>query len=264
MRIILGFILSFLIAYPAFKKDSLNKSGFVGAVLLGTALYYFGDFYFWILMISFFLSSSLLTKFKGKSKEGLEDIHEKSGGRDYLQVLANGGLGFTYGLLYFITKDNGYILAYAASFAAANADTWSSELGVLSKKDPISILNFRKTLRGESGAISLLGTTAAFLGSLFIAIVFTVGYGVSFGWTYNLLYYFTLVTLMGFIGSIIDSLLGSTLQAKYLCNTCNKVTERRLHHGKETIHIKGLKFVNNDIVNFLSVLISSAVILFLV
>ena len=97
---LVGLIFSFLIAFVAYKKASLSKSGFLAAIVLGTGIYYFGGLWFSIIMVAFFISSSILTKFKHYNKEGFEKINEKSGNRDYMQVLANGGVGLIFAILY--------------------------------------------------------------------------------------------------------------------------------------------------------------------
>jgi uncharacterized protein (TIGR00297 family) len=254
-----GTTLSFLISYFAYKKDSLSFSGFIGTLLLGTLLYMYGSMYFWSIIVGFFVSSSVLTKFRSSTKEAFEDISEKTGGRDYMQVIANGGLGLIYALLYYFTKDTAFVLSYAVAFSAANADTWSSELGVLSKSRPVSILTFKKTSTGESGAVSQLGTFAAFCGSFFISAIFIIEYIFSFGWTGKVLIYFIIVLLCGFSGSIIDSILGATIQAKYQCSVCKKITEKKYHHNMKTVPVKGFKIISNDVVNFASSLIATLV-----
>jgi uncharacterized protein (TIGR00297 family) len=173
-EILLGFILSFALALAAYIKKSLSISGFIGAILLGVSLYYFGGFYFWILMISFSVSSSFFTKFGESAKKVLDDINEKGGQRDYIQVIANGLLGFIFGFLYFVTHKEMFIIALATSFAASNADTWASELGVLSKMEPVSIINFKKIQKGVSGGVSVFGTISSLTGSLFIALIFGI------------------------------------------------------------------------------------------
>jgi uncharacterized protein (TIGR00297 family) len=260
-KLFIGFIFSFIIGFLAYKRESLSFSGFIGALVLGTSLYFFGGLYLSGIMICFFISSSLLTKYRENEKSTLEDINEKTGGRDYAQVIANGGLGLIYALLYYFTKNPLFILAYSTSFAAANADTWSSEVGVLSSKAPISILSFKKTEKGMSGAVSLLGTAAAFCGSMFIAGVFFTGYILTFGWNKRLIYYSILITLAGFFGSIIDSYIGALLQAKYKCIICGKITEKKVHHNKKTIHVSGIKIINNDAVNFISCLLASLIVI---
>lgn len=263
-KIFIGFIFSFVIGFLAYKKNSLSFSGFVGALFLGTSLYFFGGVYLSGIMICFFISSSLLTKYKEKTKGALEDINEKTGGRDYGQVIANGGLGFIYAFLYYSTGNPIFIVAYSASFAAANADTWSSEVGILSTTPPVSILNFKKTERGMSGAISLLGIMAALCGSILIAFTFLIGYIIILGGLAPLgIKYAIIISITGFFGSIVDSYLGALVQAKYKCSICGKITEKKFHHGRETIHIIGIKFINNDVVNFISPLLASIVAIML-
>ncbi|MDP4090792.1 MAG: DUF92 domain-containing protein, partial [Bacillota bacterium] len=157
------------------------------------------------------------------------------------------------------TKTPVFIFAYAASFASANADTWASEIGVLSKGEPISILTLKRTQRGNSGAVSILGITASISGAVFIGFFFFTGYVLSCGWENELLTHTIVITAAGFLGSIIDSFLGALLQAKYRCVVCGKVTEKKIHHERDTEHISGIRFINNDMVNLLSCLSASVI-----
>jgi len=61
-----------------------------------------------------------------------------------------------------------------------------------------------------------------------------------------------MVILAGVAGSLVDSLLGATVQAIYYCPACQKETEKHpLHHcGTPTRQVRGLKWLNNDWVNF--------------
>lgn len=258
-NILFGILLSFIVSYLAYKKGSLNYSGFIGALILGSLLYYLGGFFFWIIMISFFISSSILTKFKGNNKKETDDLNEKNGKRDYIQVLSNGGLGLIFAFMYNIYNDPIYMVGFATAFAASNADTWASELGVLSKREPISIINFKKTERGVSGSISIFGIIASLLGAFFIAIVFTLGLVLKYN-NIDIIYkYILIISICGFLGSIIDSYLGSLIQVKYKCGVCNKITEKKIHHGEITSLIKGIKWFNNDLVNFTSGALASLI-----
>lgn len=258
-NILIGFIFSFAIAFAGYKKESLSLSGGVSAVILGTALYYFGGLFFSAILVAFFISSSLLTKYKKEFKKNLEDINEKGGKRDYVQVIANGLLGLIYTFLFFLTKEHAFILAYATAFSASNADTWASELGVLSRINPISIISFKKIERGMSGGVSPLGTIASALGALFIGVILAVGYMWLYGINTSWIKLLIICSLCGFIGSLVDSLMGSTIQAKYKCTVCNKYTEKKIHHGSITNHISGIRFINNDVVNFSSGFIASII-----
>ncbi|MDF2674941.1 MAG: hypothetical protein K0R09_3209 [Clostridiales bacterium] len=258
-NIVIGFLFSFIIAFAGYKKESLSLSGAISAVILGTSLYYFGGVFFSAILVAFFISSSMLTKYKKGFKKTLEDINEKGGKRDYAQVIANGLLGFIFAFIFYITKNHVFILAYATAFAAANADTWASELGVLSRANPISIITFKKIERGMSGGVSLLGIIASVLGAGFIGVILSMGYVLQYGISMSCLKLFILCSICGFIGSLVDSLIGSTIQAKYVCTVCGKYTEKKLHHGSNTTHMSGIRFINNDVVNFTSGFISTII-----
>lgn len=61
---------------------------------------------------------------------------------------------------------------------------------------------------------------------------------------------------------MIDSVLGSTMQAKYLCRSCGNFVEREEHCNNQTIYYSGYKFINNDSVNLLAGLSGVVVFLF--
>lgn len=96
------------------------------------------------------------------------------------------------------------------SFSVINSDTFASEIGVIDR-NVIMITSFRKTDPGVNGGISLIGSLASLFGGLIIAITFTFFY---FG-TFNVPVV-VFVTLMGFLGSNIDSVLGGTLENRGL------------------------------------------------
>ncbi|MFQ5801239.1 MAG: TIGR00297 family protein, partial [Candidatus Hydrothermarchaeales archaeon] len=93
---------------------------------------------------------------------------------------------------------------------AATADTVSSEIGELSKSRPRLITTFEEVDVGTDGAVSLLGTISGLVASALIALlaVFLNESDILF---FNL---FFLVTVAGFLGTTVDSLLGATLERK--------------------------------------------------
>jgi uncharacterized membrane protein len=147
--------------------------------------------------------------------------------------------------------------------ATVNADTWATELGVLNPTPPRLITNGRAVEVGASGGVSLLGTAATAAGALAIglaALLFDLaGALVSGGespWRYAWAAPVALVG--GLVGSLTDSLLGATVQAIYFCPTCAKETEKLLHGcGTTTQHQRGWRWLNNDLVNFISSLVGA-------
>jgi uncharacterized protein (TIGR00297 family) len=251
-----GLALSAIIAGAAYYKQSLSPSGFVAAIILGALIFGLGTWLSWSILILFFISSSLLSKFRSRDKSLVVADFAKTGRRDWLQVLANGAVGLALVILWRLTADAVYCVGYIAAFAAVNADTWATEIGVLSKKPPVNILTLQATAPGASGAVSPLGLTASLAGSAFIALAAALGLSLVDGET-GFPLVLAAATLGGFFGSIVDSILGATVQTMYRCSVCGKLTERKLHCAQATRMARGLKCFPNDLVNLLCSLAGS-------
>ena len=236
--------------YLAWKEGFLDKSGSIAAFFVGLGIQLGFHYQGFILLGVFFLTSSLLSKFKKDRKARMEDMHEKGSTRDYMQVIANGGAAALASLCYGWSGEHGLIILFAVLLAAANSDTWASEIGPLSKRKPFSIRTFRSAAAGTSGAMSLLGTLAGMLGSVLIGFCAYFLFPIS-------VYEFLLISLFGFIGNITDTVLGAYVQAEYQCTVCGEKVEKRIHHGKQAKKIKGFSFLNNDAVNILSGVIAA-------
>ena len=74
------------------------------------------------------------------------------------------------------------------------------------------------------------------------------------GWIFNgSIVMLAVVTVSGLVGSLVDSLLGATVQAQYKCVVCGKVTERREHCDQSAESVSGWEGMNNDWVNVLGI-----------
>ncbi|WP_066502602.1 DUF92 domain-containing protein [Abyssisolibacter fermentans] len=262
----LGFLISSSVAFPAYYKKSLKLSGCIGAIILGTIIFMTSGVLGIVIMLSFFISSSLLSHFKKNRKQECAKLFDKTGNRDILQVFANGGVGLIYSIIYHFSHNIIHLICICIAFAASNADTWATELGVLNKTKPFSLRTFKRVNKGTSGAISLLGTFSSFIGSVFIALVsiFLIIYmNVDIG-NLSILKIFILISLGGFFGGLIDSFLGATVQGVYYSEEEDKETEKKIFNGKKTTLIRGFEMFNNDLVNFLSIGLSSILILSIV
>ena len=171
MQILYGFFLAIIVATLAYRAHSLNRSGAFAATFVGTIIFGIGGWQWAILLLTFFMTSSGLSRAFKKRKEGLSEKFSKGHERDAGQVFGNGGVATLFAALHMFYPESIIPwIGFAASLAAVNADTWATELGVLNPTPPRMITNLRKCVeKGTSGGISLWGTGASLLGSSIIA-----------------------------------------------------------------------------------------------
>ncbi len=242
-----GLFLALLVGLASFAAQFLDASGTVALFLLGTLIFGVGGWIWAVPILLFFISSSVLSKLWKAKKAESNLFFEKSSRRDWAQVFANGGMaGFSVIFWYIWPKPIWYAI-YLGSLAAVTADTWATEIGVLSRRAPRLITSFRKVLPGTSGGISIVGLSGAFLGAFFIAAVGVAIAPHLFSSPWRAVW---IVTLSGFAASLVDSLFGATLQAQFRCTVCQKITERRVHcNNTPTLFESGQRWINNDVVN---------------
>lgn len=260
-KLIVGMLVGVGIAYLAFRAQTLNRSGGIAAAILGTIVFGLGGVGWAVVLLSFFISSSALSKFFKTRKSDVDQNFAKGSRRDVSQVAANGGaaglLVLAYSILFLFAPESELLpllwLGFAASLAGANADTWATELGVLNPRQPVLVTTFRRVPQGSSGAVSIIGSVAALGGAALVAgmaVLSTIA-----GWApaSSLPHWlqFLVIIAGGMVGTFVDSLLGATVQSVYACPACKKETERYPVHicGTPTIRVRGLSWLNNDWVN---------------
>ena len=119
------------------------------AIVVGFCLS-LAHYYFFMCLLAFFLTSSKATKYEQEVKGKVEEDFKEGGGRNWPQVLCNGGMAFELSLLYLldIGSDDLHVdfchqyraswlgMAVLGAVSCCNGDTWASELGtVLAKGD---------------------------------------------------------------------------------------------------------------------------------
>ncbi len=254
IQIFAACLLAIIIALLAKRAGALSYSGAVAAAVLGTVIFGLGGLSWSVLLLAFFITSSGLSRMFKRRKLGNDEKHAKGSQRDAAQVLANGGLAGGCVLLSLVFPQSILPwLAFAGSLAAANADTWATELGILSKSPPRMITTRKPVDAGTSGGVSLTGTTFSLTGSLLIALLAAMPWSHTFFVNRPLdsILIILVVGIAGLSGSLFDSYLGATLQAIYYCQACQKETEKHPLHicGTSTNLVKGLSWMNNDWVN---------------
>jgi uncharacterized protein (TIGR00297 family) len=260
LELVGGLLLSALIAAIGYRRDSLTGSGVVGAIVTGTLFFGLGGWEWGSLLVAFFVSSSALSHYRQNEKAGLAEKFDKGHRRDLGQALANAGVGSLLAILGLWWSPPLLYAAAVGTMAAVNADTWATELGVLSRYPPRMITTGREVEVGSSGGVTLLGQTAALGGAAFISLL---GAGATLLLQRELGLAVAILaggTLGGLGGSLFDSLLGATVQAIYWCDQCGKETERHLHRCGATTHrVRGYAWLTNDGVNFVSSAVGGAV-----
>lgn len=241
----LGLALASAIALVAWRAHALSFSGAIAAALVGTLAMAAG--WSWgVVLVSYFVSGSLLSRFRAAEKQARTGGRvEKGGARDAVQVLANGGLFAIAALGYSNSPDPLWQSLGAGALAASAADTWATEVGTLARAAPRSILDWRPVDVGTSGAVTVQGLLAGLGGALFVAAVV-----VTVRWTAAAA---AAAVAGGLTGCLLDSLLGASFQARRWCPACGMVTEQRVHRcGARTTVAGGIAWLDNDGVNALS------------
>jgi len=256
--------LNALVGWGAYRKQAVDGSGAVIGAAVGTLILVAGGFAAYALLGGFFFSSTLIGRAVEK-RRAPSQVEAKGSRRDALQVLANAGVAGIAALLYGLTHDTLWLAAFATSFAASNADTWASEIGVLYHRLPRSILTGREVPVGASGGVTPLGFLASALGSAFIGMLFAASYASLSPLRIEWGLIAVVASLGGFAGSVIDSVLGAAFQAQYSCVVTGRYTERSMTDGRANLLVRGRRWFTNDLVNFASTIVatSAAVSIFL-
>jgi uncharacterized membrane protein len=93
-RFSFAFLLASLIAVFSLFIKALTKRGAAATFIFAIIIFGFGGWKWTIPIVTFFLSSSLLTRIRMLKNKDVETYFEKTGARDEYQVIANGGVCF--------------------------------------------------------------------------------------------------------------------------------------------------------------------------
>jgi uncharacterized protein (TIGR00297 family) len=244
----IGALCSAAIAVIAFRIRALTGGGALAAFVVGTATYSALGPPGAAVVLAFFVTSAVLSRVGRERKRRFVDIG-KAGARDAAQVVANGGVATICALLA-TGGDPRYAVAFAGAFAAANADTWGTEIGMLAAHQPRSLITFRPLATGLSGGVTLIGTMAEVMGAALIAAT-SAAVGIGAFWP---------IAIGGFAGAVVDSLVGASLQSLRWCPQCRRFCETEPHAcGANTTLVRGVAWLGNDAVNFLATATGAAV-----
>ena len=241
----LSLILSTALAALAIWRKAITYPGTALAWCFSVLISLFAGVWGFLALAATLIFTLIAGKISGKTREKAEKkLHAKHGHRDSVQIICNVGTSAAMALLYGLTEWDGFLWACGGALAASLADSMASELGILSKVPPRDICTLKRVQPGISGGVSALGLAMSALGALIIGAVYLgQGKGVSLSLA---------VAVGGFAAALADSALGSAVQAKYRCPVCGALTEKKVHCGETGQLEKGLRRVDNDMVNFIN------------
>jgi len=244
------------LCYRAWSRKSLTPAGIVAAAITAIvhAIHPWSAPFF--LLVVFYLGATTATKVKHDVKAQLTMSSAGTcggeGPRTHVQVFANSIVASVLVLLHTrrLALDSSFsdqdcfsfgrsgadllAVGIVANYAAVTADTFASELGILSKSKPrlITSPTLRVVPPGTNGGVTAAGTLASLFGALTIALTSVVllpfcgGEQYNHGWGLKeQTLWVVSVTLWGVVGSLVDSILGGLLQASVMDKRTGKIVE---------------------------------------
>ena len=208
-----------------------------GAILISFAVALFGCIGLWDLLIVLFVSYGILMI--------VDKATNKQKGRSAKQIVSNGTPALLSVILFILTDERIFIIVYAVGIGEVFADSLASDIGILSKRAPRDIITWKRIAPGLSGGVSLLGTVVSFAASIAFGGLVYLCIDISIRELLTII-------LLPFLGCIVDSVLGSRVQPKYICAMCNLCTDDKLHCKTQAKQAGGFRWIDNCAVNFIS------------
>jgi uncharacterized protein (TIGR00297 family) len=234
----------------------LTQGGALLAVGMGLWVIYQCGYEYLLPLFVFFISSTLLGKLLKIKSISSDQKHGKP--RDAFQVFCNGGI---YTLLpgcigWGFANQFSIELAMFASLSVSTADTWASEIGIFLRGRTYDILRLRPIAVGTSGGVSLGGTLGGLLGAVCLSSL-----GMFFFKSdVPLKVVFFPIAIAGFIGMLLDSVLGALVQARYQDPETGAITDIPVPGARL---YSGVAWMTNDWVNLISNVLVSGFVLWL-
>ncbi len=258
-----GAVLAAVVAGAGLVTGALGRSGAIGAWIVGALIFGLGGPAWGVLVIVFFVSSSLVSRWRDELKAKPSAVFAKGSRRDLGQVLANGGVASALAVGHLVWPESPALFAaFVGAIAAATADTWATEIGLLSAAPPVLITTGEPVERGTSGGVTVLGTVAATAGAATIGfaamLLFASRVALEFGiYDARMMDFGSLAirllpiaAVAGLASAAIDSLMGATVQAVYYSDALQRETERpRNAEGERHPLVRGKRWITNDVVN---------------
>tara|TARA_B100001741_G_scaffold218616_1_gene181268 strand:- start:833 stop:1600 length:768 start_codon:yes stop_codon:yes gene_type:complete len=194
-------------------RKILNESGTWAAAIMGLVVAIGGHWTWLVTLLAFLSAGFFVTRWRYGEKKEMGFNEGEDGERDWTNVISNGGVPMLISLYAFMTEDWEELLPiFVASVAVATSDTFASEVGCLDKR-VYMITTLKKCEPGLNGGFSPNGQIAALVGALLISLVATaLGMLVGAEALSSPVEFIVSISIIGFLGCQVDSLLGALLE----------------------------------------------------
>jgi uncharacterized protein (TIGR00297 family) len=201
-----------VVAWAGYRARSVNLSGAIGGVIIGTIIYAGGGPGAWGLLLITFVVASVTSRL-GLTRKTLLGIAEERGGRRGAgNAFANCGVA-TFAAVAAVSTPYAAaaMLALVAALAAGGSDTVASEIGKAWGRSTFLVTSLGRVKPGTPGAMSVEGTAAGLVAALALAAV-----GAEFGLIGARLILGVVVAATA--GALVESALGATLEEPGILN----------------------------------------------
>ena len=229
-------------AAAAWRWRAVTASGAAGVGIMGVTIAAIGGPMWLLPVLLFFIISVLLGR--------LDNDIDEHGARTFGQVAANGAIAWL-GVLLLLLADaprwsaRESALVYVGAIAAATADTWATEVGTRFGGNAYDIITGRDVRHGTSGGVTGVGSAAAAVGAVVIALTLPL-LEPSFSGDWKSV---GSVAVCGWVGMVADSVVGSSIQKRYRCTKCRSATESPIHCDRRAVQVSGP--ITNSQVNWI-------------
>ncbi|MFA9516248.1 TIGR00297 family protein [Halopenitus sp. H-Gu1] len=215
--IVLALGVTIALGYVSYALGTASVPGMLTGVLLGLLTIILGDVGWFLVLISFYAIGGLASKFRFEQKAERGVAQENEGARGTGNVLANSAIALAAVVGYAATVHLSisgvvFALAFAGAVSTAMADTLASEIGGLYER-PRLVTTLEPVPSGTDGAITVQGELAGLAGAMLIGALAAMGMPIGPAFLGG-----AVVTVAGFLGMTVDSLLGALVEGDRIGN----------------------------------------------
>ncbi|HXY12857.1 MAG TPA: DUF92 domain-containing protein [Thermoplasmata archaeon] len=216
---LIGVVATILLAVGAVAARALTPWAGVVAAVFGIVIVLLVGFPYLALLVLFVAASSLATRYRIQEKKQKHVQEGRAGERGVSNVVAHilipTAIAVAGGLPSEALRSPSTSLLFASALAFGASDTLASEFGVLAGRAK-SILSREPVAPGTNGGVSRTGQVFALVGSVTTAVV-GLGLFMAFGTsTIAPVAFVAVVTVVGFLGCQVDSVLGELFENRGL------------------------------------------------